>query len=151
MKIICDHGYYKFFTTAPGELYRFKAAFGAELVGKGDYFTFPELAALEPFTLEGQDYGGLSAKASICADFGEVFKANGFVFDLQTKKLRPVSEIKNILNFAESWSGTLNLAALPQAGGFYNGKRLLSFTGVLDKFFKICEIWGQEYDEDKNI
>lgn len=102
MKVICKHGYYKFLMAAPSELYRFKAAFGAELVGKGDYFTFPELAALEPFTLEGQMYGELKAKASICADYGEVFKANGFVFDLQSQKLRPVSEVKNVLNFAAS-------------------------------------------------
>lgn len=151
MQILCDHGYYKFFTKAPSELYRFKTAFGAELTSKEDYFTFPKLAALPPYSLQWQEYGGLKAKASICADFGEVFKANGFVFDLTQKKLTPIAEVKAVLNFAESWSGTLNLTDLPQAGGFYGRKRLLSFTGVIDKFFKVCEVWGQEYAEDENI
>lgn len=146
MKINCDHGFYKFFTAEPSELYRFKKAFGFDLVAKEDFFTFPELSNLSPLSLENQDYGGLKAKATICADYGSLFKENGFVFDLKAQKLCPIEEVKELLKFYESYSGSLNLIGLPQAGGYWQGKRLLSYSGAFDKFFRICEIWGQEYE-----
>lgn len=148
MIIKCEHGYYKFFTAAPNELYRFKMVFGVELAPKDDYFTFAELANLDPYTLQGQAFANLTAKCSIADCFGKVFKANGFVFDLKSKSLKDIGEIKAVLNLYKSYSGTLSLTTIPQAGGFYDGKRLLSFSGVLDKFFKICEIWGAEYAEN---
>ena len=153
MIIKCEHGYYKFFTTAPNELYRFKMVFGVELAPKEDYFTFAELARLEPYSLVNQPYGNLTAKATIAESYGELFKANGFVFDLTSGYVsfaaeQDINSVQTVLNLFKSYSGTLNLTTIPQAGGFYDGKRLISFSGKLDKFFKICEIWGAEYAEN---
>lgn len=148
MIIKCEHGYYKFFTAAPNELYRFKMVFGVELLPKDDYFTFAELAQLEPYSLVNQPYGNLTAKATIAESYGELFKANGFVFDLKDMVLKDINSVQTVLNLFKSYSGTLNLTTIPQAGGFYDGKRLVSFSGKLDKFFKICEIWGAEYAEN---
>ena len=148
MIIKCEHGYYKFFTAAPNELYRFKMVFGVELLPKDDYFTFPELASLEPYSLVNQPYGNLTAKATIADSYGALFKVNGFVFDLKDMVLKYINSVQTVLNLFKSYSGTLNLTTIPQAGGFYDGKRLVSFSGKLDKFFKICEIWGAEYAEN---
>ncbi len=145
MKINCDHGYYKFYTSSTADLFRFRAAFGVELCPKQDYFTFEELSSLEPFSLKNQPFGNLTAKASICADYGDLFKANGFVFDLGSKKLAFSEDIKTELKSYRSWSGSLNLRGLPQAGGIIKGKKLLSFSGIFDESFKICEIYGEEY------
>lgn len=87
MKVICEHGYYKFFPEGASEVVQFEDTFGRELVAVGNYYTFAKLAALENYSIEGQDYGGIPAKVNYAGRVEDVFRENQLKYNIEDDKI----------------------------------------------------------------
>lgn len=83
MKINCENGFYKFYPEGSEELNIFADRFGVELVRMGDFFTFPALAALPDYSIEGQLFGGIVASINYAAAPWVVFARNRLKYDLE--------------------------------------------------------------------
>lgn len=87
MKIINEFGYYKFYPESENELLFFSERFGVDLVRVGDYYTYPVLAALPDYSIQGAPYGGIAAKINYAGTPAEVFAQNGLKYDTENGKI----------------------------------------------------------------
>lgn len=131
MRIYCEHGFYVFEPEGIDDQANFEANTGHKLVRLGGGLTFAPLTNLPALSIKGQPYGNLTAKVNYCGNPAQVMRANGFVFDTQTKELVEVDKVKATLDlYPQINGGYVALEALPQAGAVYNRQKLISFTGV---------------------
>ncbi len=146
MKVKCDHGFYMFYPEEQSELYMLKLVHGFELVPFLDGFTFAKIAALKPFSLAGQDYGGQAAKSNVCAAYGDIFRANGFVYNIGIAALTDKAKITAREKLYQRPGDNFTSLSLPQAGAFIsNTERLLSFEGFFYFDFKKFGMTRIEY------
>lgn len=132
MKVHCEHGFYSFEPEAYDDQQNFEAATGYKLVPYGTGLTFAVLARLPGYSLKGQPYGGVQAKANYCGHPAAVMRANGLVFDLAAQSLVALEEVQTAADLWPQNNGALIAPyKLPQAGARYDFKRLLSFHGVV--------------------
>lgn len=130
MMIDCQHGFYMFYPEGIEDQAYFEAQTGFALVQYENGLTFAPLAKLPDFSIKGQPYGNLTAKVNYAGHPADVMRANGFVFDLEELILKDIQSIKAILPLHDQPMGGFISETLPQAGGKYDNKVLLSFTGV---------------------
>lgn len=130
--ITCRHGFYMFYPEDMDDRAYFEAATGFKLTECGGGLTFPALLEMGDVSIQGQPYGGLTANVNYCGEPEDVFRANGFVFDVSAQKLAVIGDVKKTLELYPQINGALiAVDELPQAGGVtHKYGRLLSFTGV---------------------
>lgn len=83
MKVICEHGYYKFFPEFANEVVLFENMTGRSLVKVGDYYTFAKLSELENYSIEGQNYGGIKAIKNYSGKIEDVFYENQLKYNIE--------------------------------------------------------------------
>lgn len=128
----CEHGFYTFVPEDMDDQAYFEANTGVSLTRmEGGELTFQGLVNLPCYSLKGQPFGNLTANVNCCGSVAEVMRANGFVWDYQNKQLAELKSIvQNIALYAQENGAYIALNNLPQAGAQYDGKKLLSFSGV---------------------
>ncbi|MDR2426820.1 MAG: hypothetical protein LBD46_06570 [Endomicrobium sp.] len=127
MRLKLENGFYRFYPYYVKELELLKAE-GFDVVPCKDFFTFPFLATLKNYSIEGQNYHDLTAKITYSGRIEELFLKNNFVYDLESKTLKNINAVSLTIN--ETISDFIYFDKLPQAGGFMrNKKRLKSFSG----------------------
>lgn len=131
MMMDCQHGFYMFYPEGIEDCSFFEEQTGFSLVQYESGLTFEELSALPDYSIKGQPYGNLIAKVNFAGHPADVLRANGFVFDWTLQKLRKLEDMEVDLPVKEQPFGGFISTALPQAGGTYGGKVLLSFTGAV--------------------
>lgn len=130
MQLKVDNGYYKFYPIASHELDLMKAA-GFDVVKKGDYFTFPFLAALPEYSIESIDYSGINANMTYSGTVDLVLLNNKFVYDIESESLKNLASLSGTVDYTQS--DIIYFNGLPQAGCFMQGnKRLKGFSGYWD-------------------
>lgn len=87
MRIICDNGYYKFYPEATNELVLFEDRYKVALVKVDDFYTYPLLAALPDYSIQGQEYGGLPAIINYAGRPWDVFRQNKLNYDAENGKI----------------------------------------------------------------
>ena len=131
MKIFCEHGFYTFEAESLDDKAFFELHSGITLVRYGERLTFAPLAALPEVSVQGQPYGNLTAKVNFCGTPAQVMRANGFVFDISAQALADKTQMRQAQPLCpQANGGYIATEKLPQAGGRYGQKVLLSFTGV---------------------
>lgn len=137
MKIKCVHGYFEFEESNVGEVSDFISMFGLPLVRVGDRFTFEDLAEAPNFSIEGKEYLTGIATADFAGERGEVFKANGFVYDWDKGLIVPINQITQVVT-------------IYQAGRFFTTLHGLLKPGSVTQKGDRVESYMAWYSNDRN-
>lgn len=147
MRVICEHGYYKFYPRNEIEVSKLCQFYGVELFRKDDYYTFEALLDLPSFSLKGHDFGNLIALENFEGAPWEVMRANGFVYSLSAKALVLASSIT--LAFESVLSEFFSIVDTPliQSGAVTSlGSRVLSFDAEFSFSDLSLKVLGVEYE-----
>jgi hypothetical protein len=130
MKIICDRGFYKFYSDSSYEVKVLENVFD-DLVLQDDYLTFEILANLQDYSIKGLKYENLTAKKNYAGKVIDVLEANDFVYDFINKKLVNVKAITVSIGFfdMDTYTGFENIA---MSGQWINKKQIKSYSGYID-------------------
>lgn len=94
MKINCQHGYFTFEESRPGDISRFMSLFaGLSIVSIGNRFTFEDLADAPEYSIAGKTYLGAIATATFTGTPGEIMRENKLIYDFDLGTLRPIASI----------------------------------------------------------
>ena len=98
MKIICNHGYFKVYQDAIGEVARFNSRFNFDLTFKDDYFTFAGTLDVPDYSILGRPILG-NVAIKTCEDFRpwEVMRKNGLVYNHTLKTVVPIASITDVI------------------------------------------------------
>ncbi len=96
MRIRCQHGFFKFYETRPGQVSAFSSLFGLVLVPSGDFYTFEALEDAPTYSLVGSPYLGTIATVTAEGTPAEVMELNEMVFNFQTGLVVPIISVTNI-------------------------------------------------------
>jgi len=73
----------------PGQAGRFQSAFGIDITPWRGVFTFPPLAEVPEYSIQGAPFLGTVALESYAGTPAELFEANGFVYDFSLGEVVP--------------------------------------------------------------
>ncbi len=139
MKVICEHGYYKFFPEWAGEVVQFEDTFGRELVAVGNYYTFAKLAALENYSIEGQDYGGIPAKVNYAGRVEDVFRENQLKYNIEDDKIETNDNPTIVGEKADNFIWVVT--GIPQAFAQLQDKTVISgFQGFVNVIYNYTTV-----------
>lgn len=95
LKIRCFHGYFEFEELRAGEVSDFASYFGLDMVRqRGRFFTFKKLLNAPEYSLKGSNYFlNTLGRVSFEGGIGDVFEANGWVYDFDTGLLTPIAGV----------------------------------------------------------
>jgi hypothetical protein len=93
MKILCLHGYFKFFPESAGQLARFQDLFEAELARNGDHFTFADLVDAPSHSIAGGTFLDADTSETFEGDPWEVMRANRLVYDFRSGEVVSLDDI----------------------------------------------------------
>jgi hypothetical protein len=152
MRINCENGFYFFETETVDDPHYFEFIKLWKLKPLGRFYTFENLAGLPVFSIEGQTYGntGLKAAKTICGDYGSIFKANDWVFNLRTQRIDLKSNVSGDTEFwvQSDYEGVA--FELPQAGAKLGGRVINGFIGKYRDYFRKIIFERIDYDEQNN-
>ena len=133
MKIICEHGYYKFFPEIANEIAIFENVFNRKLVAVGDYYTFAKLAELQNYSIEGQDYGGIPAKVNYAGRIEDVFYQNQLKYNIEDDTIESNDKLAIVGERTDNYSWVVT--GIPQAYGQLSDKTVISgFQGFVQEY-----------------
>lgn len=146
MKVLCENGYYKFYTDGVNELIQFADIFGQELIKVGDFYTFPKLAELPDYSIEGASYGSeVTAIATYAGDYSDVFGKNKLKYDIEKDKIVTNTETSVVGEKKNNY--TWVVTGIPQAYGQLQDKqRIIGFEGFIDlvRGYTLVSRWQYE-------
>lgn len=98
----------------------------------GDFYTFPALAGLPDYSIEGQLFGGVKAKINYASTPWEVFKQNGLNYNLDTDTIESSDAQVNIVGeSADNYNWVVT--GIPPAFAQLSDKTKISgFQGFID-------------------
>lgn len=140
MRVLCRHGHFAFFPKRANDIAKFCNYYGVELERDGDFYTFPALVGAPRFSLKGKSFLNMTALANYEGRGPlEVFRENGFVFDIEAEEIVLASSIDIQTN--PKWTGNFILAEAPllQPGSRNAaGQRILSYDAeFFQEFFQL--------------
>lgn len=147
MRMLCRSGHLAFYPRLPGEISHFISYYGTPLVAVSDYYTFPGIAAAKDYSLEGHPYLNLTASATFEGRPWEVFKANGFVYDLTSDSIRLSSAVQTTVKLPLVGNYYLSpYPVLPPGSLFTAGNRILSYDAEYDFDFYQLKVLRFDYE-----
>ena len=139
MKIICEHGYYKFFPEIANEIAIFENVFNRKLVAVGDYYTFAKLAELQNYSIEGQDYGGIPAKVNYAGRIEDVFYQNQLKYNIEDDTIESNDKLAIVGERTDNYSWVVT--GIPQAYGQLSDKTVISgFQGFVNVMYNYTTV-----------
>lgn len=134
MRVLTRNGHFAFFPFDVSEVARFSRFFQSELLQDGDFYTFAFLQGAPDYCLPGKEYLNLAATVSFAGRGPwDVMGANGFVFDLATRKLVLLSSVSANIDLPRSDSYFISPIPLIQPGSRdASGKQIISYDGEFE-------------------
>jgi len=143
IRIICNHGFYRFFPQHADEIALFNSYFDSSLALSKDFYTFPELKEFPEYSLAGLPLGVIPAVKSCEGRPWEILKSNGMVYNIGASAITLKEAITFVTKLELSGYYFLTQQPMIQAGALLtNGQRVLSFDAYLDLSFKRLKILG---------
>lgn len=93
MKLECKHGYFMFSESKSGQISDWMSSTGATLVSVDNYYTFEALELAKKYSIATSPYLGVPAIETFEGEIWEVFEENGFVYNLSTGLVVPISTV----------------------------------------------------------
>lgn len=147
MRVVCNHGYFKFYPRRASDISRFVNYFQTTLEQKEDFYTFPFLKDLKNFSLMGLPYKNLPAVKTFEGTPQDVLKENGFVYHLATKLLVPKTAVTILLSLPPTGFYYLSPTALIQPGTRNpSGNQILSYDAEYDQETFELRVLGFNYE-----
>ena len=82
MKIVCEHGFYKFYPSSRSEVYDWNTLFpDNKIFHERDYYTFEALLEAPDYSIAGLPFMGIVALATVEGRIEDIFRENGFCYD----------------------------------------------------------------------
>ncbi len=128
MRIKCQHGYFKFFEDAPGEISRFASIYGFELEPKDDYYTFSFLLDAPEYSFIGKPYLGLPAIKKFAGHPWEVMRENNFIYDFTLDMMRLIQTVILKSDLKEAGNYFVSSGLLMPGSFRDDGKRVKEYT-----------------------
>lgn len=139
MKVICEHGYYKFFPEIANEVAIFESVTKRELVAVGDYYTFAKLAVLPNYSIEGQDFGGIKAKKNFAGRIEDVFYENELKYNVEDDTIETNDNLAIVGERIDNYSWVVT--GIPQAYGQLSDKTVISgFQGFVNVMYNYTTV-----------
>ena len=139
MKVICEHGYYKFFPEYANEVAIFENITGRELVAVGNYYTFAKLAILPDYSIEGQDYGGIIAKKNYAGRVEDVFFENELKYNVQDDTIELNDNLTIVGEKVDNYAWIVT--GIPQAYAQLNDKTVITgFQGFVNVMYNYTTV-----------
>lgn len=130
MRVVCNHGFFRFYPRDASDISLFNTIFEKELVHEKDYFTFSELIDAPKHSLVGLPYINLPALSTFEGEPWEVMKENDFVYNIATGLLVPKLSILTLIDPAMAGYYFICETALLQPGSRNAlGQQILSYDG----------------------
>lgn len=143
MRVLCRSGHLAFYPRTSTEISRFCSYFKQELVRVEDYYTFPNLADAEDYSLVGKPYLNLPAIKTFEGNPWDVLSENKFVYNLATGLIVPAASITFLIQMPQVGFFFLPSVQLIQPGSIdTSGQQILSYSAeyVQDTFqLKVSE------------
>ena len=143
MKVVCRHGFFKFYPRTESDLQTFMRLTGLTLVPEQDYFTFEALQGLPRYSLAAQLFGTLPATVTYEGrDASKVMRENGFVYNVTLGILVATASIFTIASLKQTTNYILVPGVLIQPGAivspisFFSGQRVMSYSGEINLNFQ---------------
>lgn len=129
MRILCEHGYFKFYPRKASDPSYFASRYETTLVPVRDYFTFEALASLPRYSVIGAPYAGVQALITYEGrEPSEVMRENRLVYNLASNAVVPVAAATAApLTIVPTGSYYYIAHALLQPGGLFNGLPVISY------------------------
>lgn len=137
MRVLCRHGHFAFYPREATDVARFANYFNLTLVAEDDYYTFPILKALKPYSLIGFPNPILPAIAMFEGRKWDIMRENMWVYDLVTGLIVPKLLIPFVIDTPLSGYSYAPLVKMLQPGTRnLSGQQILSFSGEWDQNFQ---------------
>jgi hypothetical protein len=118
MKIICLHGYYKFYEESVGEIAKYNGTYGKDLTAHEDFFTFPNLIDIPEYSIKGKAFSNTIATANFYGKLWELFEANGFAYDFVNELIANINTLGQYFKKYQSTYGFWFSTGLILPGSF---------------------------------
>lgn len=129
MRTKCDHGFFQFFEDKAGEVSSFMSLTKFDLVPHGTGFTFKKISGVPDYSIKGGDFLGAVATATYEGSPGDLFRANGFVFDFTIDAVLPISQGSLTIPLRNAGNYYLSTGGLIVPGSKTDFGRVSGFSG----------------------
>lgn len=144
MKVICEHGYYKFFPETTNEIAIFESVFKRKLISVGDYYTFETLSGLCDYSIECQDYGGIPAKVNYAGRVEDVFYQNQLKYNIEDDTIESNDNLTIVGERTDNYSWVVT--GIPQAYAQLSDKTVITgFQGFVNVMYNYTTVSRWEY------
>ena len=143
MRIVCDYGFYKFFPQKIGEVEVWNATH-KKVVDKSDFFTFEFLADFPDHVWEGRTVSGVQITKNFAGNWGDVFKSQKIVYNLNKNLIEPIETITDIVQIDDDGL-IVTSAVLYQAGAHTDKGQIIGFSSFWDMNFDYFRVEQVKY------
>lgn len=147
MRVICNHGFVKFYPQQPEDLVRFKRKLGIDLYSERDYFTFEALLDLPRFSIAAMPYEGVPAiKTFEGRDASDVMRENRLVYSMELETIIPVDAVIAVTDLAQSLNYAIISGPFLEPGARLSGtvQRVVSYNGWLSLDYQRFYVFDRE-------
>lgn len=133
MRLKCEHGFFTFFDFKVGQISDYMSMTGLKIVPYGEHYTFEALQSAPGYSIKGSPLLGLAATKTFAGRPAEVFEANGFVYNISSGLMVPISSVttKTQIKLA---GNRFTSPGLIQPGSLNDdGDRVKSFAGFFSR------------------
>lgn len=128
MRISCLHGYFIFQELKVGQVSDFMSRFGLELVSKGAYYTFKDLADAPEYSIKAKPIFGNPAKVNFEGEPWEVFEKNGLVYDFATRLVVPIVSVTQITTIDQAGNKFISPGLIKPGSTTVGGQRVKDYS-----------------------
>jgi len=140
MRVVCRHGHFAFYPKNSTDVGRFTNYYDVELVRDGNFYTFPFLKDAPRYSLVLKPYLGLPATTTFEGrDASEVFRENGFVYNIELGIVVPKLSITTVISPPQAGYFFLGQSPLIQPGSrTITGQQVLSYDAeFIQEYFRL--------------
>lgn len=132
MKVVSDHGFMMFYPSFDRELTLVEDRFDLGLVQFRDGYTFEKLRDLKHWSLATLAYDvAIPTETYSGHDAAEVFRENGFVYNIQTNTVMLAAAVLNVVEIlrADAYWVVDGICALQPGSVTTSGQKIISYVG----------------------
>lgn len=146
MRVVCTHGFIKYFPTRVDEVIRFKRVFNVNLTAERDYFTLSGLVGLPRHSIAGALYGSTLARETYeGVEPADVMRVNRLVYNLALSILTPMETVISVVNLPQTNNYAVSASPFLQPGVFNQlGQKIVGYMGELDIDMQRLYLYAQE-------
>lgn len=143
MRVICRNGFFSFYPERSSDVTEFCSYFEIDLVRMEDFYTFPILAEIPNYSIQGAPLSNLVANKTYEGKPWEVLRENRMVYSIEGEILVPMISVVDTVDLYLSNFYYIAQAVLIQPGArSRSGKKIVSYDAQMDLAMRKLNIRG---------